>query len=567
MRTTWRTRALLAPVVAATLVGAVACGSGDNSGGGGSKAAPPPKASENQINPVDRSKLQEGGKLTWALGGFPANFNYYELDGTDSDNADVINALMPKMYDNDAGGAPVWNKNYLASEPKLSTDGQQTVTYEINPKAQWDDGTPITWEDFYWQWKATSGADKAYSIASSNGYENIGNVEKGKDDKEVKVTFAKKFADWQSLFVPIYPAATNKDPKAFNEGWKAQPLATTAGPFKFQAVDQTAKTITLVRNDKWWGPKPLLDSIVYRVIEPNAQIDALANGEIDFVDIGSNANMYKRAVTLQNVEIRKAGGPNFRHFTFNGKSAILSDVNVRKAVAMGINREAIAKAMLSPLGLDPKPLNNHIYMANQDGYKDNSGDVGKYDPEKAKALLDQAGWKLNGDVRQKDGKNLELSFAIPSGVASSKQEAELAQNMLQQIGVKININTVPVDDFFDKYVTPGQFDITVFSWLGTAYPVSSSKSIYAEPKGDDIQQNYARVGSADLDKLFDDANAELDRSKATDLANQADAKIWEEVHSLTLYQRPELIAAKKTLANFGAHGFATVMYEDIGFTK
>jgi len=553
-------------VVAATLLGAVACGSGDNCGGG-SKAAPPPKASENQINPVDRSKLQEGGKLTWPLGGFPANFNYYELDGTDSDNADVINALMPKMYDNDAGGAPVWNKNYLASEPKVTTSDQQVVTYEINPKAQWDDGTPITWEDFYWQWKATNGTDKAYSIASSNGYENIGNVEKGKDDKEVKVTFAKKFADWQSLFVPIYPAATNKDVKAFNEGWKAQPLATTAGPFKFGSVDQTAKTITLVRNDKWWGPKPLLESIVYRVIEPNAQIDALANGEVDFIDIGSNANIYKRAVTLQNVEIRKAGGPNFRHFTFNSQSAILSDVNVRKAVAMGINREAIAKAMLSPLGLDPKPLDNHIYMANQDGYKNNSGDVGKYDVEKAKSLLDQAGWKLNGAVRQKDGKNLELSFAIPSGVAASKQEAELTQNMLQQIGVKININTVPVDDFFDKYVTPGQFDITVFSWLGTAYPVSSAKSIYAAPKGDDIQQNYARVGSADLDKLFDDANAELDRSKATDLANQADAKIWDEVHSLTLYQRPELVAAKKGLANFGAKGFATVMYEEIGFTK
>ena len=567
MRTTWRTRALLAPVVAATLVGAVACGSGDNSGGGSGKAAPPPKASENQINPVNRDTLQDGGKLTWALGGFPANFNYNELDGTDADNSDVINALMPKIYDTDAGGTPIWNKNYLASEPKVTTDGSQVVTLEINPKAQWDDGTPLTWEDFYWQWKATNGSDKNYKISSSNGYENIGNVEKGKDDREVKITFSKKFADWQSLFAPLYPMSTNKDPKVFNEGWVDQPLATTAGPFKFQSVDKTAKTITLVRNDKWWGPKAKLDSIVYRVIEPNAQIDALANGEIDFVDIGSNANMYQRATTLSGVEIRKAGGPNFRHFTFNSQSKVLSDVNVRKAIAMGIDRTAIAKALLSPLGLEPKPLSNHIFMANQDGYKDNSGDVGKYDAEKAKAALDAAGWKLNGAVRQKDGQNLEINFVIPSGVAASKQEAELTQNMLQVIGVKVNINTVPVDDFFDKYVTPGQFDITVFSWLGTAFPISSSKSIYAMPKGDDIQQNYARVGSADIDKMFDDANAELDRSKATDLANQIDTKIWDEVHSITLYQRPELVAAKKGLSNFGAFGFATKMYEDIGFTK
>ena len=144
--------------------------------------------------------------------------------------------------------------------------------------------------------------------------------------------------------------------------------------------------------------------------------------------------------------------------------------------------------------------------------------------------------------------------------------------MLGQVGVKLNINTVPAPDFFEKYVTPGQFDITIFSWIGTPFPISSSRSIYAKPSvgpGGElaIRQNYARVGSDDIDKLFDAATQELDRQKAIEEANRLDALLWQEVHSLTLYQRPELWAVKKGLANIGAFGFADIVYEDVGWAK
>jgi peptide/nickel transport system substrate-binding protein len=570
VRTHWSARALLAPIVVATLIGSAACSGATD--GGTKQAAPPPKASENQINPKPRDQVKDGGTFTWPIAEFPANFNYYELDGTLADGAAVINALMPQLYTFEADATPVWNKNYLASEPVLKTDPKETVTYEINPKATWGDGTPITWEDLLWQWKSTSGTTKAYSIASANGYEDIESVVKGKDDHEAIVTFKTKYADWQSLFGPLYPASTNKDPKIYNEGWAKTPLQTTAGPFKFGSADTTAKTITLVRNDKWWGDPAKLDKIVYRVIAVDAQPDALANGEIDFFDIASNADAYQRAVKIPTAEIRQAAGPNFRHVTINGTSTVLSDVKVRQAIAEAIDRNAIAKALLGPLGITPSPLNNHIFMSNQVGYQDNSGDVGKYNLAKAKADLDAAGWKLNGNVRQKDGKNLEINFVIPTAVKSSAQESQLIQNMLAQVGVKVKINAVPGDDFFPKYVTTGNFDMTLFSWIGTQFPVSSNKSIYANPTKDAkgqlvIQQNYARVGSPELDTLFDQATAELDKTKATALANQADALIWQEVHSLTLYQRPELIATNKTVVNFGAKGFASDTYENIGFTK
>ena len=82
-----------------------------------------------------------------------------------------------------------------------------------------------------------------------------------------------------------------------------------------------------------------------------------------------------------------------------------------------------------------------------------------------------------------------------------------------------------------------------------------------------IQQNYARVGSDEIDRLFGQATQELDRQRAIELANGIDALIWQEVHSLTLYQRPEMWVTKSRLANLGAFGFAEIVFQDIGWAK
>jgi peptide/nickel transport system substrate-binding protein len=520
---------------------------------------------------VSRDALKDGGTFTWPVNEMPVNFNYGQLNGGDLDEWIIDAAFLPRTFTVDANATPHWDPDYLASDPILTRDPKQVVTYRINPKAIWYDGTPITWQDFYWQWKAMNGTDKRYQISSANGYEDIENVERGKDEREVVVTFKHHYADWQAVFNPVYPASTNKSPDVFNDGWKARPL-TSAGPFKFGSIDQTAKTVTLVRNEKWWGNPAKLDRIVYRFMDRNAEVDALANGEIDTIDISPDADRYHRATNIGTVDIRAAAGPNFNHVTFNATSAVLQDVNVRQAIAMSIDRDAMARAMVGPLGIEARPLNNHIFMTNQVGYQDNSGAVGKYDPAKAGQMLDAAGWKLQGGVRQKDGRPLQINFVIPSGLAASRQEAELIQNMLGQVGVRLLINTVPTNEFFDKFITAGQFDMTTFAWIGTPFPISSAKSIYVKPtKGPNgqliIQQNYARVGSDEIDQLFDQAASELDHQKAIAIANRADALIWQEVHSIPLFQRPDLWAVNKNVANFGAFGFADRVYQDIGWIK
>jgi peptide/nickel transport system substrate-binding protein len=559
----------IAVVLSLLLLGA-GCSSEGGSKDDAAATSPSAKPGVNDINPTDREELADSGRLTWPIDTFPSNFNLHELDGALADGAAIMGALLPGMFNFDAEAGPVVNTDYATSAELTATSPKQVVTYKLNPKATWDDGTPITIADFEAQWKALAGTDTRFRIVSSNGYEKIESVVQGADEREIIVTYASPFVDWQGIFSPLYPASTNKDPAVFNDGWKDKPL-TTAGPFKLGSVDPTAQLITLVRNEKWWGRPAKLDSLVFRKIDRDAQPGALANGEIDFMGIGSDVNRLKQAEGQAGIAIRRSAAPNFNHMTINGKSPVLSDVNVRKALAQAIDREAIAKVLLGPLGVKTTPLGNHIYMTNQKGYQDNST-ILPADTAAAAKLLDDAGWKLEGDVRKKDGQELKLRLPLPPSSTIGKQIAELCRAMAQKVGIKIEIQSVAGDDFFPKHVSTGDFDIVLFGWAGTPFPVTSAKSIYVSPKPkpdgtEEIHQNYARIGNEQIDKLFDQGAAEFDLAKQQQIGNEIDKLIWEEVHSLTFYQVPDIVAVKEKLANFGAFGFASTIYEDIGYKR
>lgn len=520
-------------------------------------------AGTNDIAPTPRDQVADGGTLRFPIAQSTTNFNINQADVTGYD-ANVVSPMLPGPFDFSADATPSVNKDYF-SDIVLTSTKPQVVTYTINPKAKWNNGNPISYKDFVAQWKALNGSNPDYQVLSTTGYDQIKSISRGANNQIVTVTFAKTYADWKALFSGLYPASVNATPDAFNNSLK-EGIKVTAGPFKFDNVNKTTKTVTIVRDDKWWGEPAKLDRIVFPVIVDTAQIDALANGEIDFVDIGADKDAYKKATENEAVTVRRAAGPNFRHITFNGTAPNLKDQAVRIAVQQGINRQQIADALLGPLGGTPTVLNNHIFMGNQNGYKDNSAVVA-FDQAKAKAGLEAAGWTLaEGDkFRKKGGKELTLNLLIPSGTPAPLVESPLIQSQLKDIGVNVKI-VAKGDDFFD-FVSDGSFDMTIFTWVGTPFPISSSKSIYQKPEGDNIFQNFARIGTKNIDDLFDQAAAELDPAKAIDLANQADAAIWAEGHSLTTYQKPELIACNNNLVNYGAVGFASLKYQDIGFKK
>jgi glutathione transport system substrate-binding protein len=571
-----RRAALLAVVVSASALVAAACGGSDNAGS--SSSAKPTKAQQASatkqidINEQPLDKLKQGGTVRWAVDQFSTQWNYNELDGPSAATVQVLYGVMPYAFVADKTAKTAPNPDYVTSAKADNSSGKQVVTIELNPKAKWSDGTPITEKDYETQWNALKDPSGKYQVSSSTGYEQIGSVKQGKDQYEVIATFNKPFSDWMALWSPLYPAKYQDTPAHFNSGYLNK-IPVTAGPFKIEKIDKTAKTVSMVPDPNWWGAKPHVDRIITRALEGDAGVNAFVNGEVDVNLIPNDPSSYKRAVGAKNGVVRVAGGPDFRHFTINGTSPNLKDVNVRQAIAMGINRNAIVKADLTGLPWPAVTMGNHFLVNTQAGYKDNSGAVGTYNPDKAKQMLDAAGWKQGSNgFRTKGGKTLDLRFVIPTGTPASKQEGELTQAMLKEIGVKLDINAVPSDDFFDKYVNTGNFDITPFSWLGTPFPISSAQSIYANPTKDakgelQVQQNFARVGSPEIDALMDKAAQTLDQQQAIDYMNQADVKIWDIVHSITFYQRPQMTAVNKTLANVGSYGFAQPDYTKIGFVN
>lgn len=537
---------------------AVGCGASEKTGAVRSLPA-------SDVNPTPRGRVMKGGTLRWPLPEFPSQWNFNHVNGTKGAVEHVLQGVLPYLMRADDKAEPHPVPEYLRAATVKRTKHGQTVTYKLNPRARWSDGRPIGYADFVAQAHALSGRDPRYEVSTVSGYRQIKRIEHGTDAHTVKVTFTQAYADWRSLFSPLYPASAYDSPRAFNTGWMDR-LPVTAGPFRLQGIDRTAKTVTLVRDPAWWGAPAKLDRIVYRAMDTSAMPGAFANHEIDLMDVGLDAGALHRVGQVRGAVVRRAGGPDWRNFTFNAAGPVLSDVRVRRAVMLGIDRRALARSDLSGLGVPVRTLGNHFYVNSQSGYQDNADELGTYDPVRARRLLDEAGWKRHGEYRAKAGRTLALRFVVPSGVPVSKQEGELTRALLERIGVRVDIQVVPADDVFEHYVTPGNFDIVPFSWLGTSFPVAPMKAVFARPRGGHVQQNYSRTGTAAIDRAMDKAIAEVDPRRVHDLVNRADRLIWRQASVLPLYQRPQLVAVRADLANLGACGFLEPAYQDIGFT-
>ncbi|GII54847.1 hypothetical protein Pth03_32360 [Planotetraspora thailandica] len=565
MRARWP--AALAALIALGAAGA--CG-GDNLPGWRENNLPPSPVKAFDINQVPRDKVKDGGTLRWGLGEFPSQWNQNHVDGNMTSVDTVMSALMPTPFRSDERGRVSLDLDYVTNARITATSPHQVITYSLNPKAKWSDGKPITWADYAAQWKAMNGQNKAFRVDSTIAYENIQSVTRGSSDHEVVVTLTQPFNEWQSLFSPLYPASANSSPEAFNADW-VNKIPVTAGPFKLSSFDVKGKSITLVRDQNWWGDQAKLDKLVFLGVKTD-MVRAFTKGEVDVYDVGPAPDDYSRARGAWDAVVRQAAGTDFRQFTFNGESPVLADIRVRQAIAMALDRRALMQLDLKGLGWPAVTLDNHFLSNSQQGYRGNAGDIGTYNPQKAGQLLDEVGWKMSGKTRMRNGTPMNVRFVVPAGVGVSDTEAEVTRLMLRRIGVGVTIQTVPFNDFFTKYLIPGNFDITAFSYPSTPYPISNAFDVYAygeNTKGDDMKwySNLGRTGSREIDQAMYRAGSVSDPGQIAELVNAADELVWRQINVLPLYQSPQNVAVRSTLANVGANGFYDLRYADIGFTS
>ena len=179
-----------------------------------------------------------------------------------------------------------------------TTNGKQVVTYKINPKAVWSDGTADHLEGLRVHLAVQKSADPAKggcaSLIATTGYDQIASVEGSDNDKTVTVTYSKPFSDWKSLFT-LYPQhiMDKTDPKAncdaITKGWPtAQGIPVASGPYLLDkaGIDPNKKIMTLSRNPKWYGSEASkLDRIIVQSIgnDPAVSVSALRNNEVQMI--------------------------------------------------------------------------------------------------------------------------------------------------------------------------------------------------------------------------------------------------------------------------------------------
>ena len=223
------------------------------------------------------------------------------------------------------------------------------------------------------------------------------------------------------------------------------------------------------RNENYWGEIPKVEKIKVKVI-PDAETRVLAfeKGDLDMIygEGVVSLDTFKQLKSTGKYETRVSEPIATRQLVMNTKTEQLSDERVRQALHYGFNKEELVKGVTS--GLEEKA--DYILPTNLPYTKDVDVKLVKYNVEKAKALLDKAGWKLpkGKTVREKDGKLLEIDLMYDSAESIQKAMAETLQSEWAAIGVKLNIEGVELPDQVQRF-KDNKFDINFYSNFGAPY--------------------------------------------------------------------------------------------------
>ena len=504
--------------------------------------------------------VKAGGTLKLAIDALPPNFNDRVDTGSDAEVAPNQPTRGSAVEINSDGSWQV-DKDYANSVELVDKD-PQTVEVKLNERAVWQDGKPIVAADMIAWWKALNGSDDNYNVRDSSGFEDIKSVKQGKDRFSYTVTFDDKNAEWPAYIYPQLPASVTSSAKAFNQGYATKAVPGN-GPFVISKIENNR--ITATRNKRWWGDKPRLNKIVYRVVSPSKVAAEFAAGKLDAIDIGQDKASYDMALKRENARAQRSGGLSWTHLTFNGAKGPLKDVRLRRAIAHAIDRKAMSSQVNKPLGAPAEAQGSMIYLPGQKGYKDNATPSIGYDTGKAEALLKSAGYtKSAAGLAEKDGKPLTLTITVPSETPPNARRAQQIQADLKKVGITVKLDTVPVSRYFEDYIVPLNFEMATFSWKGGPFSVASRQSLF-DPV--DSGQNFTGITSPKLKDLWDEANSELDPDKHIQLANDIDRTLYDYVPLLPIAPVPKVYVVAEGLVNYGASQFQDPDFTAVGFRK
>jgi peptide/nickel transport system substrate-binding protein len=517
-----------------------------------------------------------GGTATMALDENLAGFNINTSAANEFVLQEIMNMVWPQAFITNSKLQPTMNNQLLNSAVQTSTS-PQTVVYTLNPKAVWSDGTPITADDFIYNWQAQSGnsaytdiGGAPYDSASTAGYSQIEsvvgsnpsggaacapgtaadrNVGLCPNGRTVTVTFKPSFTDWRSVFTDIVPAHIART-VGWNTGFAGPAQVISGSWYEIQSYNAN-QSVVLVRNPSYWGTPGKLDKIVFSFFSDDSQlVPALQNKEVNVINPSTvNLSIVQTANQVPNTTKAIVPGLEFEHFDFNQADPYLAKLQVREAIAHGVNRQTIIQRTVGEISKGITPLGSRMYVNTQSEYK---ATPYAYSPSKSESLLKELGFKkVNGYFQPNFGtqKGQPLTFTIQStsGNTIRAETEELFQAQMKAIGIKINIQNYDANTFFGTNLPDGTYQIGEFAWVSTPF-VSGNQSIYCSyTNTNNCGQNWTHSSESSVDKLMSEgASAPSASQESTDF-NKADSVLWQQMVTLPLYQKPQFFAWSSNL--------------------
>jgi peptide/nickel transport system substrate-binding protein len=438
-------------------------------------------------------------------------------------------------YDKDLNLAPA-----MAESWTFSKDCRE-LTFNLRRDVKWQDGRPFTAADVLFTYRTM--IDPKTPAPFKEGYLLVKDVE-ALDPYTVRVRYKEPYAraldTWSDYMLPEHLLERYAvEGKLRESPQNRQPIGT--GPYRFQEW-RTGEKVVLVANPNYYAGRPYIGRVVYRVIPSQATI---------FLELKAKGVDYVRTLTAFQY-VRQTDYPAFRKaydkfrypsayytfFGFNLKDPRFADRRVRRAFAHAINKRELIDGVV--LGL-AREANGPI----RPGTWAYTEDVRRYafDPARARTLLAEAGWKdRDGDgiVEDKDGKPFAFTLLTNQGNDERKKVAEIIQQRLQDVGIKVDIQVIEWAAFIKEYVKPRRFDAVILG-LGTGVDPDQYVVWHSSQTGPD-QMNRTGYSNPEVDHLLEVGRASCDQRERVTYYHRIQEILAEDLPMLFLYFKDELPA-------------------------
>jgi peptide/nickel transport system substrate-binding protein len=458
---------------------------------------------------------------------------------------------------------------------KVPGDGSDamTVTWKLRPGLMWSDGSPLTCDDYSFTqtWIMDKGNTGLY--AGRSGYEDVTKLD-CTDPQTIVLHFGKVYEGYITMYpVPLPKAYMSKfsikdDVAHKGMGAKDMPNVPVSGPFKYQSVTPGAE-IRLVRNDKYtnpWDGKPAnLDTLIFKWYgDADAMIAGYKGGEFDIANDLNDADLPK--IADQGDQVLQLDSltyeflrPNWNpdvcspKITDRGKGCPASDPAIREAIRWAVNKDEIntrllgGAAAIAVTNVSP----NAWFYSEPPAYS--------FDPEKAKSVLEAAGWVAGADgVRAKNG--LKANIELCTTTRQVRQDTlALVSSYLKAVGIASTVNAVSPNDIFASYneataQTPCALSKSTYDVAEHAFSVpldpnanyATYHSSQIEPDGG----NDGYIKDADVDRILEGVKDTVDFAKIKSLMAE-----WQQVYvnktiEIPLYFRKEVYLVNPKVTNF-----------------